>query len=79
MCKKHCKKQCFLASWNSEADLPDLPEMGHGWQSWTPTTRAGGQDDVSYNKLPQIINHIHNKKKNNNKNLNNNTTTNNNN
>ena len=42
---------------NSPEDLPDLadlPEMGHGWQVRTPLPRAGGQDDVSYNKLPQI-------------------------
>ena len=33
---------------------PDLPEVSHLLQFGTSSTRAGGQDDVSSNQLPQI-------------------------
>ena len=42
--------------WNSSPDLPDLPsmpEVSHLLQFGTSSTRAGGQDDVSSNQLPQ--------------------------
>ena len=35
-------------------ELPDPPEMEHELQLATHQQRAGGQDDVSLNKLPQI-------------------------
>ena len=35
--------------WN----LPDLEEVSQLLQFWTCLTRAGGQDDVSSNQLPQ--------------------------
>ena len=34
---------------------PDLPGVSHLLQFGTSSTRAGGQDDVSSNQLPQII------------------------
>ena len=38
------------------SDLPDPAEVGAASVPQTlPSTRAGGQDDVSSNKLPQII------------------------
>ena len=39
---------------NSSPDLPDLPEVSHLLRFATSSTRAGGQDDVSSDKLPQI-------------------------
>ena len=43
----------------NERFLPELSRLSTGNGTWMagpdpPTTRAGGQDDVSYNKLPQI-------------------------
>ena len=49
---------CFSMIWNSSPDLPDLldlPEVSHLLQFGTSSTRAGCQDDVSSNKLPQTI------------------------
>ena len=37
------------------ADPPDPPEMEHELRLATHQQRAGGQDDGSLNKLPQII------------------------
>ena len=36
-------------------DPADPPDLVHGLQLGTSPTRAGGQDDVSLNKLPQIM------------------------
>ena len=49
--------------WNSSPDLPDLPDLPEvSHLLWFGTsTRAGGQDDVSSNKLPQIT-HLARKK-----------------
>ena len=52
-------KNVVLGTQNREPaeppDLPDLPEttLGPAGQNH-PSTRAGGQDDVSLNKPPQI-------------------------
>ena len=40
---------------NTAADPADPPEMEHEVRLPTHQQRAGGQDDVSLNKLPQII------------------------
>ena len=67
MCQNHCSVVQKQGSWNSAADLPDPPdpadlpdppEMGTTVQNrpWVP--HAGGQDDGSLNKLPQIIGQI---------------------
>ena len=50
------RKGCqILTSRNNSADSPDPPETPQGVRAGTYlTTRAGGQDDVSSNKLPQI-------------------------
>ena len=57
---KHCKNHQKCTIWNSSAvpavpAVPaDLPKAVSGPAARTPLpTRAGGQDDVSYNKLPQ--------------------------
>ena len=42
-------------TWNSSPDLTDLPEVSHLLRFGTSSTRAGGQDDVSCNQLPQIL------------------------
>ena len=53
--KINVKNNVFLASRNSEADLPDPAETQHARQNrpWVP--HAGGQDDGGLHKLPQII------------------------
>ena len=40
---------------NTSADPPDPPDMEHELRLATYQQRAGGQDDGSLNKLPQII------------------------
>ena len=45
----------FPSIWNSSPDLPDLPKVNHLLRFGISSTRAGGQDDVSFNKLPQNI------------------------
>ena len=55
---KRYNSKCFSMIWNSSPDLPDLPsvpEGSHLLQFGTSSTRAGGQDDVSSNQLPQTI------------------------
>ena len=37
------------------ADPGDPPDLVHGLQLGTSPTRAGSQDDVSLNKLPQMM------------------------
>ena len=47
-----------MASWNSPADPPDPPDpsemQSSGADHTLGSTRAGGQDDGSLNKFPQI-------------------------
>ena len=43
------------ASAGMAPDLPESAEVRHLPQFATSSTRAKGQDDVSYQKLPQII------------------------
>ena len=53
---KHYNSVCFSMIWNSspdEPDLPAVPEVSHLLPFGTSSTRAGGQDDVSSNQLPQ--------------------------
>ena len=45
-CKTHLKRAKMIPS----------PDPSHGLRHGTTPTRAGGQDDVSSNKLPQTIN-----------------------
>ena len=55
--RKPYNSYCFSMIWNSSPDLPDLPnlpEVSHLLPFGTSSTRAGGQDDVSSNKLPQM-------------------------
>ena len=57
-CNRHYKYKQNQASWNSPPDLPDpadLPEVlsGRAGQA-LGSPRAGGQDYMSLNKLPQI-------------------------
>ena len=40
------------------ADPPDPAEMVHGLQQQTSPLRAGGKDDVSSNKLPQLLSDV---------------------
>ena len=57
MCLKYRACAENLASRNSSADppdLPDLPETGPAEQNRPYVPRAGGQDDGSLPKLPQI-------------------------
>ena len=62
LCKitKQHNSKCVSMIWNSSPDLPDLPavpavpEVSHLLPFGTSSTRAGGQDDVSSNQLPQI-------------------------
>merc|ERR1711893_481819 len=53
-CQKYCKIKHVVASRNSAADPPDPPETQHPVRNrpWVP--HAGGQDDGSLHKLPQI-------------------------
>ena len=55
---KYCKKLWICTIWNSSADPPESAEPADQVSSTAartlPSTRAGGQDDVSSNKLPQI-------------------------
>ncbi len=52
---KYCKNQQICTTWNSSVDPPDPPDQVSGAAARNqPSTRAGGQDDVSYFKLPQI-------------------------
>ena len=45
---KYSKKQLKYSIWNSSADLPDPAEVVAASAARTlPSTRAGGQDDVS--------------------------------
>ena len=48
-------KNQFLGTAPDPADPPDPPEMEHEVRLPTHQQRAGGQDDVSLNKLPQMI------------------------
>ena len=51
------KNERFLQEF-SRGSMRSIQSTGNGtWMAGPdpPTTRAGGQDDVSYNKLPQII------------------------
>ena len=52
------KECCSKASFNNP-DFTDFPDFSadpvHGLQLGTSPTRAGGQDDVRLNKLPQTI------------------------
>ncbi len=56
--KKHINFCSFLMIWNlpaasaASADLPD--QVSFATARDLPSTRAGGQDDGSLNKLPQI-------------------------
>ena len=46
----------ILTSWNSPADPADPGKVVSASVGQNlPSTRAGGQDDVSLNKLPQTI------------------------
>ena len=54
---KYCKKQWICTIWNSSADpadpwVPDY-QVSESAVGTLPSTRAGGQDDGSLNKLPQ--------------------------
>ena len=51
VCPKRYYLLCFSLIWNSS---PDLAVVSHLLRFGTSSTRAGGQDDVSSNKLPQI-------------------------
>ena len=56
MCPKY--RTCWqkMASWNSPADPADPPEMQSSGAGHTlGSTRAGGHDDGSLHKLPEII------------------------
>ena len=53
------RTKCVI--WNSSTDLADLPDpadpaevVSRSAARTPPSTRAGGQDDGSLNKLPQI-------------------------
>ena len=56
------KTDIIFTIWNSSADLPDPADpadpaevVSRSAARTPPSTRAGGQDDGSLNKLPQII------------------------
>ncbi len=53
---KYCKKQWICMIWNSSADPadpPDPPDLAAGAAARNhPSTRAGGQDDVSSKQTP---------------------------
>ena len=62
--RKRYNSQCFSMVGNSSPEpagtlrnFPQLGEVSHLLQFGTSSTRAGGQDDVSSNKLPQITFH----------------------
>ncbi len=48
--KKHINSSCFLMIWNLPADLPD--QVSFATVRDLPSTRAGGQDDVSSKQTP---------------------------
>ncbi len=54
---KYGKTQLKCMIWNSSADPPDPPDpaevVSRSAARTPPSTRAGGQDDVSLHKLPQ--------------------------
>ena len=61
--REHCKNRQIQPIWNSSGAASEFnagSPGSRGSRSWTatrdpPSTRAGGQDDGSLHKLPQII------------------------
>ena len=51
--KKHINSWCFLMIWNLPAASTDLPDqVSFATVRDRPSTRAGGQDDVSSTQTP---------------------------